>query len=111
MEIITTTRQKDRQTYTQRWYFCSDARNKGPAVCAHSARYRADLLEADLVERFRAATTPALVDRIATALNEAIAAALDDDRRAPKKVAAEIARLRSEARAASRASPEGPRRR
>lgn len=58
MEIITTTRQKNRQTYAQRWYVCSDARNKGPAICDHSARYRADLLEADLIERFRAATTP-----------------------------------------------------
>jgi hypothetical protein len=100
MEIISTTRRKDSSTgeraYTQHWYFCSNAKNKGPAVCKHATRYRADLLEAAVIGEFRVAMTPNIVERIAAALNDAVERTLSDDTLAPKRLSAEIARLKKE---------------
>lgn len=99
MEVISTRRSHDggRRVYDQPWYLCSNARNKGPAVCKHTTRYRADLLEAAVIDQFRAAITPASIDRMTTALNEAVDRALRDESQSPKKLAAEIARLEKQA--------------
>ena len=59
--------------------------------------YREDLLEADLVRRVRAAMNEGHVDRLVVLMNEAIAAALAQDDRSPKDIAAEIAKLQAEA--------------
>ena len=58
MEILTTRKQKAGKEYKHRMYFCSNAKNRGPAVCTHSTKYKADELEADLLAQYRAAMTP-----------------------------------------------------
>jgi DNA invertase Pin-like site-specific DNA recombinase len=100
MEVIST-RRRDRQTgtrlYSQRWYFCSAARNKGPAICKHTTRYRADLIESSVIDEFSAAMTPESVDRILAHVNNMLDRASSEEGRAPRKLAADLARLQKEA--------------
>jgi DNA invertase Pin-like site-specific DNA recombinase len=97
MEVLTTRKQKNGRTYNHRMYLCSNAKNRGPAVCKHATTYKADELEADLLTQFRAAMTPDVIDRIAKALSDAIAVTLQDQQESPKKIAATVARLKGEA--------------
>jgi site-specific DNA recombinase len=97
MQVFSTTKGKGGRKYTQSWLRCALAHDKGPAVCTHGTPYREDLLEADLVEHFRAAMNSEHVDRLVMLMNEAIAAELARDDRSPQDIAAEIAKLVAEA--------------
>ena len=61
-----TTRRKGHDVYPYGYYRCSFAAHKGPAVCTHGAWYRQEPLEGLLLDRFRAATSPPMLDALAT---------------------------------------------
>jgi DNA invertase Pin-like site-specific DNA recombinase len=92
-----TTRRKAGRVYGYGWYRCSFAAHKGPAVCAHGAWYRQDPLEAVLLEKFRAATTPAMLDALVHLVRHRVDAAGRARDAQVESVKAEILRLEGEA--------------
>jgi len=64
-----TTRRKGSTVHRYSSYRCSFATHKGPAVCLHRVGYRQDRLEAALLEKFREAMTPQMIDALAQAVN------------------------------------------
>ena len=70
-----TTRRKGSTVHRYSSYRCSFATHKGPAVCLHRVGYRQDRLEAALLEKFREAMTPQMIDALAQAVNAQIEAA------------------------------------
>jgi hypothetical protein len=64
----TFTRRKAGREYRYGVYRCGFAAAKGPAVCSHGRSYRAERLEAALMDRFRGATT-GLVGALTASVN------------------------------------------
>jgi hypothetical protein len=79
------------------WYRCGFAAHKGPAVCAHATWYRQVLLEQALLDRFRQAMTPPMVDTLARAINAHVVAAIHARGARADQRKAEILRLEREA--------------
>ncbi len=71
-----TTRRKGGHVYPYGYYRCSFAAHKGPAVCAHGAWYRQEPLENLLLERFRSATSPSMLDALTVAVTGFVEAAM-----------------------------------
>jgi site-specific DNA recombinase len=92
-----TTRRKAARVYGYGWYRCSFAAHKGPAICTHGTWYRQDPLEAVLLEKFRAATTPAMLDALVRLVSQRVDAAGRARDAHVDRVKAEILRLESEA--------------
>ena len=90
-------RKKNAKVYRYSSYRCGFAAAKGPAVCAHGRGYRADRLEAALVDRFREATTPAMIDALTISVNTQLAAAFRRHLGRADEIKAELLRLEREA--------------
>lgn len=71
----TATRDNRGIRYRYGWYRCGFAANKGPAVCTHRVWYRQERLEGELLQHFRTALTPAMLNALASAIQARIAAA------------------------------------
>jgi DNA invertase Pin-like site-specific DNA recombinase len=68
--ISATSRKKPSgRVYRYAWYRCSFHTAKGPAICRNAMSIRHDVLEAKLLEKFREALTPAMIDYVAAAVN------------------------------------------
>jgi site-specific DNA recombinase len=72
--IQTSQRRKNGTVYRYGRYRCSFHVAKGPAVCPNSMSIRKDVLDAKLLEKFRDAVTPAMIDYLVTATNNVLAA-------------------------------------
>jgi len=59
-----TRKKRSGASYTDSWYVCGFAKDKGPHVCQHRVWYRRDWLEAAIVDRFRYAMTPQVIEVI-----------------------------------------------
>ena len=68
--IQTSQRKKNGVVYRYWRYRCSFHVTKGPAVCANSMSIRRDVLDAKLLERFRIALTPEMLEYLVTATNQ-----------------------------------------
>jgi len=65
MQGMSFTRKKgSAASYTYSWYICGFAKDKGPDVCQHPVWYRRDWLEGSIVDRFRSAMTPPVIEAI-----------------------------------------------
>jgi site-specific DNA recombinase len=71
--IQASTRRKNGHVYRYGRYRCSFHVAKGPAVCPNGMSIRQDVLETTLLERFKSALTPAMVDYLVSSANQAIA--------------------------------------
>lgn len=92
-----TTRRKGGRIYPYGYYRCSFAAHKGPTVCAHGTWYRQTPLEGILLERFRAATSPPLLDALTVAVTRRVEAAVRAQDARVETVKRAILRLESEA--------------
>ena len=92
-----TTRKKRGQTYRYGYYRCSFAAHKGPAVCTHGTWYPQAPLEALLLDRFRTATTPAMVDALTAAVDRQVEAAVQRRDARAESLKGEILQLEREA--------------
>jgi len=72
--IQTSQRKKQGKVYRYGRYRCSFHVAKGPAVCANGMSIRQDLLEARLLEKFRAGLTADMIGYLVAATNEALRA-------------------------------------
>lgn len=97
MIVQRTTRRKRGRVYAYGWYRCSFAAHKGSAICTHGTWYRQDPLEGVLLEKFRAATTPAMLDALVHLVSQRVDAAGRARDAHVDRVKAEILRLESEA--------------
>jgi hypothetical protein len=68
--IQTSQRRKNGVIYRYGRYRCSFHVTKGPAVCANSMSIRQEVLDAKLVDKFRAALTPDMIDYLVARTNE-----------------------------------------
>ena len=68
--IQTSQRKKNGVVYRYSRYRCSFHVTKGPAVCANSMSIRRDVLDATLLERFKTALTPEMLEYLVTATNQ-----------------------------------------
>ncbi|HKX01482.1 MAG TPA: recombinase family protein, partial [Methylomirabilota bacterium] len=96
MTARTITRKKNGTAYRYGWYACSFAVQKGPAVCGHARWYRRERLEGALLDRFREATTPSMVETITRLINARLAAAFRGRDAHAEQLKAEILRLERE---------------
>ncbi len=92
-----TTRQKGSTVHRYSSYRCSFATHKGPGVCLHRVGYRQDRLEAALLEKFREAMTPQMIDALAQAVNVQIEAAFQGRHVRSAAVKSEVLQLEREA--------------
>jgi uncharacterized protein YlxP (DUF503 family) len=70
--LQTSQRKKRGVVYRYGRYRCSFHVAKGPAVCANTISVRQDLLDTRLIEKFRAALTPDMIDYLVSATNQAL---------------------------------------
>jgi site-specific DNA recombinase len=68
--IQTSQRKKNGVVYRYWRYRCSFHLTKGPAVCANSMSIRRDVLDAKLLERFKTALTPEMLEYLVTTTNQ-----------------------------------------
>jgi DNA invertase Pin-like site-specific DNA recombinase len=93
----TLTRKKAGRVYRSGWYRCSFNWTKGPGVCRHEAAYHQDVLDGELITRFRAAMSGEHIEALCAALNRYVMEAFEQDRPRAEKVAEELQRARREA--------------
>jgi DNA invertase Pin-like site-specific DNA recombinase len=93
----TATRRKGADVYRYGWYRCGFAKDKGPAVCTHRTGYRQDRLERALLDKFREAMRPEIVDAVVAEANVQIKAAFQRTHARPDEIRAEILRLEGRA--------------
>jgi hypothetical protein len=91
------TRRKRGRVYAYGWYRCSFAAHKGPAICTHGAWYQQQPLEAVLLAKFRAATTPGMLDALVRLVSQRVDAAGRARDAQVETVKAEILRLEADA--------------
>jgi len=71
--IQTSQRKKHGVVYRYGRYRCSFHVTKGPAVCSNTMSIRQDVLDEKLLETFKTALTPAMIDYLVTATNQTLA--------------------------------------
>jgi site-specific DNA recombinase len=84
---------KSGRVYSYRTYRCGAAATKGSSVCAHGASYRADRLESQVIDRFRTATSPRMIDALVALVNTALHSAIDRRDETVERIKREIADL------------------
>ena len=81
--IQTSQRKKHGVVYRYGRYRCSFHVNKGPAVCGNSMSIRPDVLDAGLLDKFRTALTPEMIDYLVAETNRLLQTSHGGHRRRP----------------------------
>jgi site-specific DNA recombinase len=84
-------------SYTYSWYVCGFAKDKGPDVCQHRVWYRRDWLEGSIVDRFRYAMTPPVIEAILQAVRVNVNAWAERRDQRANELKAELVGLEREA--------------